>query len=254
MTTDGLLLRSTPFGEADAVVQLFTREHGRVSALARGARSSKRRFAGALGLLVLSDFELKHRPRADLWSLESALIRRDWTALAGDVVAVAHLSYALEVVRELSPIGIAEPRLLDLLVELHEVMAERGPSPPVLRALELAVLETLGHAPVLDACAACGGELGAGVLFDPGRGGALCAGCAAQSRGIGVRGFAEGARQLLRAARSVERLVDAIAATAAFDDSDRAAARDAMVGMIVAQVGRPLRSVEFIAKLGHRRG
>ena len=202
---------------------------------------------------MLADFELRHRPRADLWSLESAIIRRDWTALAVVVVAVAHLSYALEIVRELSPVGIAEPRLLDALIELHDAVATRGPSPPVLRALELVILDVLGHAPVLDACAACGGVLADGVVFDPGRGGALCAGCAAQSRGAGVRGLPEGARRLLMAAREVDRLVDAIDATAAFDDGDRTAARDALVGMVVAQVGRPLRSIEFIAKLGHRR-
>jgi DNA repair protein RecO (recombination protein O) len=247
--TEGLLLRSTAFGEADSVVQLFTREHGRISALARAARSSRRRFAGTLGLLVLADFDLRQRPRADLWSLESAIIRREWTALAGDVVAVAHLSYAIEIVRELSPIGVAEPRLLDLLIELHDTIAAHGPSAPVLRALELAILDVLGHAPVLDACAACGEAPGEGAVFDPGRGGVLCARCAATSRGAGVRGLSEGARQLLVAVRAAPTLGDAIALAAQFDDTDRAVARDAMVGMIVAQVGRPLRSVEFIAKL-----
>src|SRR5256885_1386001 len=62
---EAMVLRQTPFGESDAVVTLFTRAHGRISALARGARASKRRFAGALGLLVLARVDVKRRPRGD---------------------------------------------------------------------------------------------------------------------------------------------------------------------------------------------
>jgi DNA repair protein RecO (recombination protein O) len=247
---EAMLLRQTPFGESDAVVTLFTREHGRISALARGARASKRRFAGALGLLVLARVDVRRRPRGDLWSLEAAEIAREWTALAGDVAALAHASYAVEIVRELSPAEHPEPALLDLLVALHDALAEVGPRAPVLRALELQVLDVLGHAPVLDACAACGRvELGAGVVFDAGRGGVLCAACAAESRGAGVRPLPDGARAYLLAARAAPRLADAAALDGRVDDHDRAAARDAVVGMIAGLVGRPLRSIEFIAKL-----
>jgi DNA repair protein RecO (recombination protein O) len=250
--TEALLLRSTPFGESDAVVTLFTREHGKLSALARGARASKRRFAGALGLLVLSNVDVKRRPRGDLWSLEGAEIAREWTALAGDVAAVAHASYAVEIVRELVPPEQPEPRLLDMLIEQHEALAEVGPSAAVLRALELGVLDALGHAPVLDACAACGRpdalDRGA-VVFDAARGGVLCAACASTSRGAGVRPLPAGARAYLLAARAVPRLADAAALEAGTDEHDRAAARDAVVGMITGLVGRPLRSIEFITKL-----
>jgi len=240
---EAMVLRQTPFGESDAVVTLFTRTHGKISALARGARASKKRFAGALGLLVLSRVDLKRKPRGDLWSLDAAELAREWTALA-------HASYAVEIVRELSPADEPEPQLLDLLIELHDSLATVGPRAPVLRALELAVLEVLGHAPVLDACASCGrSDLGDGVVFDAGRGGVLCASCAAKSRGAGVRPLPAGAREYLLAARAATRMIDAAALDAATDDADRVAARDAVVGMITGLVGRPLRSIEFIAKL-----
>ena len=47
------------------VATLFTREHGRISALARGARRSKRRFGGALGPLTVSRFLLRGRTRGE---------------------------------------------------------------------------------------------------------------------------------------------------------------------------------------------
>ncbi|HTU59687.1 MAG TPA: DNA repair protein RecO, partial [Polyangiales bacterium] len=43
-----LVLRAVDFGESDRVITLLTRELGLVSTMARAARKSKRRFAGAL--------------------------------------------------------------------------------------------------------------------------------------------------------------------------------------------------------------
>gem|GEM_PF-6329058 len=43
-----LVLRALPYGESDQVVQMLARGRGRIAVFARGARSSKRRFGGAL--------------------------------------------------------------------------------------------------------------------------------------------------------------------------------------------------------------
>ena len=75
----GVVLRTTPLRESDLLVVLYTDEHGRVAAVARGARKSQRRFAGALQLLVLGRYQLGRRPRGELWSLECAEIEREWT-------------------------------------------------------------------------------------------------------------------------------------------------------------------------------
>jgi len=247
------VLRLVPYGEADQVATLFTREHGRISALARGARSSKRRFGGALGHLVVSQLGLRPRTRGDLWTLESAQIVRDFTALAADVAAYAHAGYAVELLLSLTPAEVAEPGLLDLVIGLHHALGA-GASASMLRAFELHLLDALGSAPVLDACARCGraDELDAGgVLFDPDLGGVVCPRCAPQSRGPAARPLPPGARALLVAARAA----DDLEVARALDDPDEAArvdhaaARDAMLSMITHLVGRPLRSVEFITKL-----
>lgn len=48
VASDALLLRASDYRDADRIVTLFTRELGKVSAIARAAKSSRRRFAGAL--------------------------------------------------------------------------------------------------------------------------------------------------------------------------------------------------------------
>ena len=52
-STPAIVLRAVNYGEADRIVTLFGRDTGRLSALARGARKSQRRFAGGLGLCAV---------------------------------------------------------------------------------------------------------------------------------------------------------------------------------------------------------
>jgi DNA repair protein RecO (recombination protein O) len=248
----GIVLRTTPLRESDLLVMLYTDVHGRVSAVARGARKSKRRFAGALSLLVLGRYQLGRPPRGELWSLESADVVREWTRLSADVVAVAHASYVAELVGAMLPPEAPEPHALDVVVALWDALAAGGPSPGALRAVEIALLDLAGHRPALERCAACSSELGDGAVFDPARGGAICRRCAARSRDAGVRPFDAATRDYLRA---VVELDTPLAARAVdgdprFPAAARAAGRDAMVAMVTNLVGKPLRSLEYLAKLG----
>ena len=247
----GVVLRATPLRESDLLVTLYTDSHGRVSAVARGARKSQRRFAGALSLLVLGRYQLGRRPRGELWSLESADVVREWTQLSSDVVAVAHASYVAELVGALLPAEVPEPHALDVLVALWDALAAGGPSPGALRAVEIALLDLAGHRPAIDQCAACSSsELDDGALFDPKRGGAICRPCAARSRNTGVRPYDPATRAYLHAVAAHESPAAARVVDDQFTAADRTAGRDALVAMVTGLVDKPLRSLEYLAKLG----
>ena len=249
----GVVLRTTPLRESDLLVVLYTDTHGRVSAVARGARKSQRRFAGALSLLVLGRYQLGRRPRGELWGLESADVVREWTQLSADVVAVAHASYVAELVGALLPAEVPEPHALEVIVALWDTLAAGGPSPGALRAVEIALLDLAGHRPAIDHCAACSrAELGDGAVFDPQRGGAICRTCAGQSRNAGVRQFDPATQAYLHAVveQGTPLAARAVDADPRFTPADRTAARDALVAMVGSLVGKPLRSLEYLAKLG----
>ena len=249
----GVVLKTTPLRESDLLVVLYTATHGRVSAVARGARKSQRRFAGALQLLVLGRYQLCRRPRGELWGLDSADVEREWTQLSADVFAVAHASYVAELVAALLPPETPDPHVLDIIVALWESLTDGGPSPAALRAVELELLDLAGHRPALDACAACGEtDLASGAVFDPTRGGAICKRCAASSRGANIRPIDAGTLGYLQAIAAAGVLAQARALDTdpRVTPADRAAGRDAMVGMVLSLVGKPLKSLEYIAKLG----
>ena len=72
LRTTGLVLRLRPSAESDLMLDLFTRDLGRVTALAKGGKRSLKRFCGLLLAGHLLEVDLAALKSGDLWRLESA--------------------------------------------------------------------------------------------------------------------------------------------------------------------------------------
>lgn len=245
LTTPALLARVVDYGEADRICDLITRDAGRISAMARGARRSRRRFGGALSLFVLGEATVTApRPGRSLGVLERFDSLRDFSAgMSRDVVKAAHGSYVLELARELLPEAQPEPDAFDLLTETLELLSSGPPSPPLLRAVELKLLRHHGTGLSLSRCVACGREMEAGepARLDAARGGVTCWLCA----GTG--------EPLEPAARTwmdrLDREPLAWAANAQPPPEVSTRIRNSMMEAVRLAVGKNLKSLDFIVSL-----
>ncbi|MFH1130461.1 MAG: DNA repair protein RecO, partial [Pseudomonadota bacterium] len=179
LVTRALLARTVNYGESDRVCTLLTEDHGKLSAIAKSARRSRRRFGGALSVFVLGRATLLPRIRSDMLMLEGFDSLEDLgPGISADVVKMAHGSYMLEVVRELWPEGQAEPVLFRTLWQALKVLCFNPPARVLLRAFELQVLSLSGFLPSLERCVSCGGHLDTGALgFNVNEGGLVCSRC-----------------------------------------------------------------------------
>jgi DNA repair protein RecO (recombination protein O) len=243
--TPAVVLRTVDYGEADRVVTLLARDLGKVSAIARGARRSARRFGAGLGLFGVGEATLSERAGAELYGLESFHGARGFPSLLADVAKVAHGGYACELVRELSPPKQPEPEVFDLLVSLLDLLDGAPARAETLRVFELSLLDAVGLQPMVSACVGCGGAHGPldepGQVFDVRRGGVVCAGCHGHGRALDGE-----ARRALERAQAMT-LGEAHDWT--LPPSVNADCRDALVALITDHLGRGLKSLEFIAKL-----
>lgn len=217
--TRGLVLRTFDQGESDRVVHLYTESHGRVSAIAKGARRSKRRFPGTLEILSLIDVRLVDPPRAQLMRLEGAKLVGAFEGITSSLGRYAIACQFLELLDRLTAEREAHPDLFHFAVGVLETVREAEPD-RLLSVLVLAkTLARLGYRPQLVRCAVCGGDLPASsgrVAFLPAHGGSVCRVCAgAVESEVSVKlllALEAGLRQPLRAraelglgARDVER-------------------------------------------------
>ncbi len=242
---EGVVLRMVRVREADRVVTLLTRAGGVVSAVARGADKSRKRFGAALAPYVLGRATFAPRTRGELDVLDRFEPLRDHTRLAHDVVGHAHAAYATELAGALVVAGSPDPGVLELLCETYALL-EQGPlTPAALRAFELALLDHVGVRPALDRCATCGREDGLDpALLDPGRGGALCSVCAAHGHGRPIDAEARLALVELQGCSVAE----ALARPPVSPELTRAV-RAAGHALAHVHLRQPLRSLGFLAQL-----
>jgi len=182
---EGVVLKSYALGETSRIVVAYTREHGLIRMVAKGARKSPSRFGVALEPLSRSRFVLYLKPDRDLQLLSQADTLRAWGSELSDLARLAHAQATVELIDRL--VWGEEPHeaLFDLLLVAIESVAQAPPASllAMTLAFELQVASLLGYRPRLDACVTCGGELSPRRVFSPGRGGMLCDRCAAGEAG-----------------------------------------------------------------------
>jgi DNA repair protein RecO (recombination protein O) len=107
--TLALVLRRTPYGESDLIVSVLTEGLGQVSALARAARKSQRRFGGSLEPLHTLEIELDEMSGADLFRLRDARIVTARPHLLQHLRGMEAAGKFLTWIRHAAPEGTPEP-------------------------------------------------------------------------------------------------------------------------------------------------
>jgi len=115
-------LRSRPLGEADLIVELFTRERGRVRAVARSARRIRSRFGSAFEPFTRSRIVYFQRDKDDLGRVSSCDLERSYSEMLGDVEQAAMAAYMAELVIGFAPENDAAPVLYRLVGAVLDAM------------------------------------------------------------------------------------------------------------------------------------
>lgn len=171
---EGVVLRSHKLGEADRIVVLLTRHHGKVRAVAKGVRRTRSRFGARLEPGSVVGLQLYHG-RGELDIVTQAETLERFSSLRGDLERFARASVILEMAEQLvldtNPNRPLHQLVLGALREL-----DRSGSRLVVPAFVMRVLALEGVQPVVDRCVSCG-AVEPLVAFDPTAGGARCPAC-----------------------------------------------------------------------------
>jgi DNA repair protein RecO (recombination protein O) len=180
--SSGLLLGRVAFGESDLIVQLFTDTHGLLSALARGARKSTKRFSGSLEPIHTLSVELSETPRGDLHTLAGAQLHTPRTFLTSQLDSLTAAGHALMWIRRVAPEHVPEPQLwrgITLLLDAMNQPLAKGDAEALLCGFGLRLLEVLGWGLTLTRCVSCGKDCpdARAAWVNPERGGLVCRTC-----------------------------------------------------------------------------
>jgi DNA repair protein RecO (recombination protein O) len=176
-----LVVRTTDWSETSRIATLWTREFGKVRALAKGGRRLKSNFETALDLLTVCSMVFIRKSSGGLDLLTEAQVVERFPRLRDNLSALYPGYYVAELLSEWTQDYDPHPALFDAALDALRDFGADGVNIPLrLAGFELAMFQELGYSPVLDVCAACTRPISGdepGLSFAAAVGGIVCRAC-----------------------------------------------------------------------------
>lgn len=157
ITVTGMVLSAVPIGEYDKRITILTRERGKITAFARGARRSGNQMMAAANPFVFGEFEIY--PGKSSYKALRAEITNYFRELAADYDMVCYGSYFLEVADYYGQENADETKRLQLLYQTLRALESKRFSYSLIRGIyDLKTLAINGEYPNVYECLACGAK------------------------------------------------------------------------------------------------
>jgi DNA repair protein RecO (recombination protein O) len=193
---DAVVLKSREMRDADRILTLFSRQRGKIRAVAHGVNKPSSRKRGAVQPFCYSTFLLYRGRQLD--SVNQCEGIEAFPGLRSDLDRLFYAGYLADLTDAVTMEDEVSEELFALLLMIFYLISrDEADIELLVRAFEIRLMSISGLRPHLESCIACGAQIeGETAGFSSGGGGVLCEGC---SGGVeGVRFLPRGALEVLR--------------------------------------------------------
>lgn len=176
--TEGIVLRSQKYGEADLIVTYLTSDKGIIRAFAKSPRKTKSRFGSSLEPLTHTRISLWGKEHSSMPKITQSDIINSFHRIRENYNDFVSLSKLSEIVLSLTPAEIPSKQIFSFFLNiLHFITSSEEDQKDAQHLIAMVrLLATIGYAPRLSGCGKCGAE--ESYDFYPDSGTTLCAKCA----------------------------------------------------------------------------
>ena len=151
LRTEAIVLRSIQYGETSRIVTLFTKEKGKVAAMARGALRPKSRFGSALQPMSYVQAVLYWKASRQVQTLSESSHLRMFGRLRTNLAALAYGQRVVEIAQALMQDEDENLRVFALLLDvLDRLDRHEGQAEQVFFLFQLQLAKILGFTPDID--------------------------------------------------------------------------------------------------------
>ncbi len=174
--TKGVIIKEVNTGEADKVVTILSRSHGKISGYAKSARRPKSSLTAGTQFLCYGDFMLfKGR---ELYNISSCEVIEPFFGIRTDVEKLTYAAHIVDIVNDAVQENQSSPRILQLFLNTLHMLSKTDKSPELIaRIFEFRFLFLLGYAPYVRSCMVCESDCAGGIYFSFKKCGFLCRTC-----------------------------------------------------------------------------
>lgn len=168
---EGIVIKTMDYGEESKIVTIFTKDHGKISLMARGAKKTRSRISSVTQIFSYGEYIFY--PGKQMGTLNQGDIQYRFIDILQDIDKTAYAAYLVELVDRLTE--KSEPNsflFTQLLSSLEHINAGKDME-IITRVFEMKMLLISGYRPHLHSCAICGNEEGLNA-FSIRHGGLIC--------------------------------------------------------------------------------
>ncbi len=157
--TEGIVLRSSVYGEADLIVTYLTRDFGLLKAFAKSPRKTKSRFGSSLEPLTYSKLSFIGKEDASLPRLTQSDIIVPFHELRDDYKSFVRLAEILELMIHFLPEREPNGSMFALLLKMLSRLRPGDHNALYFLFCKIRFLSVAGYLPRLEACGRCGNRI-----------------------------------------------------------------------------------------------
>lgn len=150
---EGIILRTIPYGESNKIVTLYTREAGKMTAMARGAKKTRSKLAAVTQPFTYGSFLI--RKGRGMGTLSQGEPINSMRFIRENLEATAYASYIVEIIDRLTEDNERVPGIYDLLYESLQAINDEFDPEAISLFVEWKMLPVGGIHPILHECANC---------------------------------------------------------------------------------------------------
>ena len=175
ITVTGMVLAAYPYGDYDKRITLLTKERGKITAFARGARKQNSPLLAVCNSFVTGDFTV-YEGRSS-YNLMQAKARNYFHELSADFAGACYGFYFCELADYYTREANDELQMLKLLYQSLRALSRPSIPDELIRYIyELKAITINGEGPDVFHCVICRKST-EGSFFSPLKGGLVCDGC-----------------------------------------------------------------------------
>ncbi len=193
----GLVIKEVNTGEADKILTIFTRQRGKITASARGARRQRSKYAAGTQLLSYNDYVLFSGK--DMYSINSSEVIESFYEIRNDIVKLTYAAHFLDIISDTLQENQPAPKALQLLLNTLHILAKTERDPALAAVIfEMRLLAISGYAPSLSGCCVCGNESEERYGFSFKNCGLICSKASCEAQDVFSKELSPGAVRALR--------------------------------------------------------
>ncbi len=175
--TEAIVLRKIDFRETSLIVDLYTRDFGKLSGLLKGIRTEPDKFASRLEVSSHNDVIFYKKVNTTLHLVSACDLRDNFFNIRQSIMKAGMMGIMMELIASVMQPEDKNEEVFNLALECLKELEMTSSPDKVITIFKIKMLSLSGFKPHFDSCVSCGNKILGQSKFSLGLGGLLCEKC-----------------------------------------------------------------------------